>query len=349
MLEQPLRLLTPEDKKIEEYQKMRKRIEAVKAKMRVVANDPSLSKEEKLKIIEETFLPKLERAQRFRKKGEIPEIISADWQNPETGETKEISINFEQEITRFEEFYLRHFNIALDRSKIQEIIQKNLEEMKEEIEKYGYDAILVIPENLPENEELNEKLIETMEEEVEENGRKEKKKVAKTYQWENFKNNGSWQGAKSAEVPKTRIILLHSSQNLKDHPLLKATQGKSVPELTGLSQEEIQKRIQNKEPLPVNFQGTVENQKKEKINVPIEAEGLSMEEYLVFQRIFFEKEQKHLDEQEAWTRLLKSRLASLVANAYWHPGNRQLSADADGPEYRHGNLGCRLSRSFSKS
>lgn len=332
MLEQPLHLLTPEDKKTPQYQEMRARIEAVKAEMRAVANDPSLTKEEKLKIMSETLLPKLEKAQRFRKEGEIPETLAAGWPDPETGEIREITLRFEEETERFEEFYRRHFNIALDKAEIQGIIRENLEEMKEEIEKHGYDQILILPENLPENEELNQKLIEAMEEPG-------KGKVEKTHQWNSFKDNGSWAGAKSAEKPKTRIILTHSAQSLADHPILKATRNKNIMELTGLSQEEIQKRIQNKEPLPVNFGG-------------VRAEGLSMEEYLVFQRIYFEKNQEHLDE-EGWARLLKSRLkatpVSFVACASWSPGYRQLSAGAVGVDLRDDYLGCRLSRSFSKS
>jgi len=181
------------------------------------------------------------------------------------------------------------------------------------------------------------------------------KKVAKTYQSDSFKNGGSWQGAQSIEKPKTRIILVHSAQNLEDHPILKATKGKNIPNLTGLTKEEVEEKIQNQEPLSVNFEGFVKNKKNQEIRVNIQAEDLSMEEYLVFQRIYFEETGKHLDEI-GWTWLLKSRLkasglpaGSRVADAGWSPYDRQLFACANYPEDRYDDLGGRLSRSFSKS
>jgi len=176
------------------------------------------------------------------------------------------------------------------------------------------------------------------------------KKVAKTYQSDSFKNGGSWQGAQSIEKPKTRIILVHSAQNLEDHPILKATLNKNIPDLTGLAKKEVKERIQNQESLLVNFEAVIGDQK-----IPVQAEGLSMEEYLVFQRIYFEETGKHLDEI-GWTWLLKSRLkasglpaGSRVADAGWSPYDRQLFACANYPEDRYDDLGGRLSRSFSKS
>jgi DNA-binding Lrp family transcriptional regulator len=276
-----------------------------------------------------------------------PKTISANWQNPETGETKEITLNFKEEFKTFQKFYQEQLELELDEKEFKRIWRKNKKEMKEEMEKYGYDQILFLPADLPQNETLNEKLIETMVE-------LQEGKVKETWQSNSFQAGGSWQGAQSIEKPKNRIILVHSAQNPEGHPLLKATRKKNIPDLTGLSEEEIQRRIQNREPLGVNFEAIVENQKKEKISVPIQAESLSMEEYLVFQRIYFEKNQKHFDESD-WIWLLKSRLSkpdksgSRVARAGWGPHARQLYASASDPVARGGRLGCRPSRSFSKS
>ena len=131
--------------------------------------------------------------------------------------------------------------------------------------------------------------------------------------------NATYQGVKfedikTSESQKTRIILTHSDQNiynnLEANPFLKATLGKSIDQL---SEENI--------------------------------EGLSLNEYLLIQRQYFETTQKHLDEN-GWTWLPKSRSASRVVDAYWTPALGWLIVTASDPGVSGGSLGCRLSRSF---
>ncbi|MEI7425570.1 MAG: hypothetical protein WCK16_01420 [Candidatus Moraniibacteriota bacterium] len=74
-------------------------------------------------------------------------------------------------------------------------------------------------------------------------------------------------------------------------------------------------------------------------------EGLSLNEYLLIQRQYFENTQKHLD-GNGWTWLPKSRSAYRVVSSYWNPSSGQLGVRAYDLGYSDVYLGCRLSRSF---
>ena len=105
----------------------------------------------------------------------------------------------------------------------------------------------------------------------------------------------------------------------------------------------IWQKISQNEPLPVNWQITGPNNQP----IPVSALGLSLPEYLVFQRAYFEAEQKHLDDGTDWTWLSGSRLGSRLAGVGWDPSPGQLGVLAHDSDDRSGNLGFRLSRSFS--
>ncbi len=106
---------------------------------------------------------------------------------------------------------------------------------------------------------------------------------------------------------KPRIILVHKTQNLKDRPELKAT---------------------------LNIKG-----KDVKLD-----QALTIEEYLIFQKKYFEENGKHLDEDGA-TWLATGSGARLVYS-YWDPGARRLYVHAHGLEYQNDDLAVRPSRSF---
>ena len=165
--------------------------------------------------------------------------IKTKWQNPETGNDQGIEINLEKILEGQKRFYKDKLNLEIDEAEIKSIWNENYAEIQKEIEKYGYDAILVIPENLPEEETLNQKLIETMRETV--SGRKEK--VTATWQGDNFKEGGSFAGVRNSYAPKYRLVLTHSVQNIEDHPILKATCNKDVMQVTGLDPTEVERRI----------------------------------------------------------------------------------------------------------
>ena len=269
-------------------------------------------------------------------------LLATSFRNPETGKEKEVSFGIEKEYTFFEAFYQKNLSIGLDKIEIIAIWKQNYQEIKQEIETYGYDTLLIVPEDLPDEDTLNRTIIETMEDTVD----GKKKKIANTYQGDNFKKGGSFAGVKNPEKPCYRIILTHSEQNIYNNPdanpFLKATLGKNIMAVSGLTQVEVQRRIDGNLEIPVDFDVEINSQKKQ-----IKAEGLSLQEDEIFQRVYFEKTGKHLDEK-GWTWLLKSFSGSRVVGAGWGPGDRQMSVDASDPGDAGGILGFRLSRSFKK-
>jgi hypothetical protein len=283
------------------------------------------------------FFSKLQPVSSIEKRKPVEKAGSAiktKWQNPETGQKQLIEVDLEKNIEEQKWFYRDKPDFEINESAVREIWNEHHAEIQKEIEKYGYDSILIVPDKLPEEEDLNRDLIETIKEGAGEG------KVAATKYWAEQKSIGS------AKEKKYRIILVHSAQNLADHPLLKVTKGKNIMDLTGLSLDEVKERIEKGQKLPVNFEAELNGQK-----IQIQAEGLSLEEYEIFQRMYFEKSQgKHLDEK-GWTRLLKSfsksSSGSRVVGSSWDPADRQLIVAADGPARSHAALGLRLSRSFS--
>jgi len=128
-----------------------------------------------------------------------------------------------------------------------------------------------------------------------------------TYQDSDFEEGGSFTGAKSQNVDKPRIVLTHKSQNLKDRP-------------------ELEKTL-NTKGKDVDLKNT-----------------LTLEDYLIFQRKYFEETGNHLDE-DGWTWLATYSGARLV-DADWDPGGGQVDVYADGLDNQSEALGARPSRSF---
>lgn len=266
--------------------------------------------------------------------------LKTTFRNPETGIEQAIEINVEKALSEQKVFYRDRLNLEIDEREVMSIWNKHFAEIKSEIEKYGYDQILIIPDNLPEEEILNQKLIEMMEENV--SGRK--RQVAATYKGINFESGGSFAGVRNSYTPKYRLVLTHGVQNIEDHALLKATRDKDVMRLTGLDVDEVNRRIVSGEELPVHYEIEMNGQK-----FTIEAEGESLEEYIIQERMHFDKTGEHLDaKSNSSVKLLKSFSGSQVVYSYWVPDVRQLRVDAYDPYSAHGGLGLRLSRSFSK-
>jgi len=267
--------------------------------------------------------------------------LSAVWKNPETGQEQAVEIDLEKELAEQGKFYKDKLNLDIDAAEIRNIWRKNYAEIKSEIEKYGYDSILVVPDDLPGEEILNQSLIETMEETV--GGKKQK--VAATYQSDNFKSGGSFGGTRNSYPAKYRIVLSHSAQNIYNNPaanpFLKATLGKNITQLSVIAPEKIDEMIKNNREIPIDFKADINGQE-----IQIQAEGESLEEYILQQAMYFAKTGKHLDEN-GWTWLTKSRSGSRVVSSSWYPDARQLFVRAFDPVNSAGALGLRLSRSFS--
>ncbi len=129
----------------------------------------------------------------------------------------------------------------------------------------------------------------------------------KTQEWTPIKDITDSTGKTETSTP--RLVLLHKAQNLQDIPELKTTLGQTA-------------------------QALIE-----------QGQALTLTDYLIFQRAYFEETGKHLDEI-GWTWLPGSKSGAHVVSAYWNPDVSSLNVDALDPEYSDSDLGCRLSRSF---
>ena len=270
----------------------------------------------------------------------VAPVAKASWKNPETQIEQELEIDFEKNLAEQKTFYKNRLNLEINESEARAVWKKNFAEIRAEISKLGYDSILIVPDNLPDEEVLNQKIIETMEENV--GGTR--KKVAATWQGSNFQNGGSFAGVRSSYSPEYKIVLTHSVNDPEDHPVLKCTRNKNIMDVTSMTEQEVGRRITNGEKLPVDCEIEIDGKK-----VRIQAEGQSLKEYMIQQAMHFEKTGQHLDSKSssyAW--LLKSFSGSRVVGSRWLPGGRRLAVNANDASYRHGYLGLRLSRSFSK-
>jgi|GEM_PF-3431676 len=129
-----------------------------------------------------------------------------------------------------------------------------------------------------------------------------------TYRSPNFESGGSFSGVKE-DTTKTHLRLLHRAHNLSDHPVLKETRGKK--------------------------------------NDSYGAEGgMTLADYLIYQRQYFEATGKHLD-VSSWTWLPGSKSGSQIVGARWGPDGGRLYVGAGDPGGADDGSGCRLSRSFS--
>lgn len=138
-----------------------------------------------------------------------------------------------------------------------------------------------------------------------------------TWQSDNFKSGGSFAGVKE-KTKEPRLVLIHqkNAQHIKDHPELKSTLNQTAESLI------------------------------------TQGESLTLTDYLILQRQFFETTGEHLDTKAPdglyyWTWLPGSKSGSRVVSASWVPGVGQLFVYANDPGDSRPLLGCRLSRSFS--
>jgi hypothetical protein len=127
------------------------------------------------------------------------------------------------------------------------------------------------------------------------------------YESSNFTNGGSFAGAISQNVDKSRILLVHKTQNLNDRPELQQT---------------------------LNIKGQ---------DVKID-QTLTLEDYLIFQKKYFEETGKHLDE-DGWT-WLATKSGALLVSSRWDPSFRQLCVVALDLTDQGDVLGVRPTRCF---
>ena len=212
-----------------------------------------------------------------------------------------------------------------------ETITLNIEEKLAEFENFYQKTNIDLPPDFAESiKDIWNRNYDQIEQEISQNGfdeiliipaglnltdLSEKMKMQDGY-WEsnNFKEGGSFAGVKSQNTDKVRLILVHKTQNLKDRPELAQT---------------------------LNIKGKDVN--RDQI--------LTLEDYLIFQRKYFEENQRHLDE-DGWTWLATEvgmpagQAGARLVYSHWNPSNGKLHVLAHHLEHQDENLGARPSRSF---
>jgi MoxR-like ATPase len=145
-------------------------------------------------------------------------VISAEYKRKdEKGKVvkENIEIDFQEKLDSAVDFYKKHgIKLPADfTEQIQDIWQRNVDSMKEAIEKQGFDEVLFVPSGLA-VPDLHTKMSAG---------------YIKTYQGSNFESNGSFSGVKE-KTTESRIILIHknNAQNLANRPELKETLGKTA-------------------------------------------------------------------------------------------------------------------------
>lgn len=129
------------------------------------------------------------------------------------------------------------------------------------------------------------------------------------YFGDNFKNAGGFATATSPNSDKPRIILVHNTQNIIEDTKYG---GKATANIT--------------------------NTDAQKHN------PLSLQEYIIFQRNYFDKTGNHLDANGAtWT---SSSSGARLVYSDWYPGVRELDVGANDPGYRDSIIGVRPARCF---
>ena len=276
-------------KEVAELDPFNKREELLKRKAEALLEEgPDSSKDEFLNGLGKRF------EKIYGKEKKIhTESIESSYTFPDTGKVEQITLNIEQKLNEYISFYNTHSveipnNFEED---IRDIWEANIDDMEKQIEAHGFNEILLIPPttDLP---DLAEKMKETT-----------------YYEYVDFKQGGGFKKAQSQNQDKTRIVLTHKVQNLKDHPELAKT---------------------------LNTKGQ---------DVPLD-KTLSLEEYLILSKKYFEETKKHLDEDGAtW---LATKSGSRLVDSRWDPGSGRRGVSADGFSVQVGSLGFRSSCSYTK-
>jgi len=218
--------------------------------------------------------------------------ISTSYTHPD-GKQETITLDIEAKLQDFLSFYQKTgIDIPPDfEDLIRAIWENNIDDIQKAIEENGFDELLIIPGNIP-LPDLAEKM-------KMENG---------NWESDNFKAGGSFAGAVSQNVDKSRLILVHKTQELTERPELAST---------------------------LNSKGQ---------DVKLD-QTLTLEDYLVFQRKYFEETGKHLDETKKYV-WLATKAGTRLVYSNWAPGHHKLHVGAVDLGYQPSLLGVRPSRCF---
>jgi MoxR-like ATPase len=249
-------------------------------------------------------------------KKEIKPALTPDTLTAATPEGREIQINLKEQLKYWADFYKEE---NIDWVKLPDEINLTLDQIEQmqALMAEGFDKLLIIPEGLVDEPTItkNRKGVTSIKNpkyaklhSLMSQGYKE------TLTWGDYDEDGKFEGSKD-KTTKFRLILTKDVQNLDDDPLFKDTLNKSREEL---EKDEL-----------TRYSGFAEST------------------YLIYQREYFKRTGKHLDE-EGWIWLTESDrpLSGRVAYVRWNPGVERLRFSSTARDYHDGHLGCRLAGSF---
>jgi hypothetical protein len=306
--EEKAKLLLQLESKLREVEAGRK---ALEDEFEIAKSSKDFSKFYELQKMVKANIYQAERVQRELSGETLTLTISADYTYKDA-EGKEIieniEIDFDKKLALAMKFYVDH-KIAVPadfETQMTDIWERNSGVMQEQIEKFGFDEILIIPAGIKLDEALDQEMTK---------GYKKKDGTA---------GEPTYWGVKKEEIVSSRgstnrIIMVHKNKakdlyNTPDtFPILKETLGKKA--------------------------GSFKSE-----------EGLTIEEYFLFQRLYYEETGQNLDEK-GYTWLPGSRMGteagSRVLYAFWDPGRARVGVRAYSPGNSRDAIGCRLSRCFA--
>ena len=282
------------------------------------------------------------------KKEQAKELADTTIIETKTPEGMEVRFELREQLEYWKKFYKDHGIDWINLPDKIAITEEQAEQMKQLIEKLGFNKMIIIPEGLvgePEIEEYEEKgekrVIKPAEhyEELHELMTNKATKVSKKYEksWEsdNYKDDGGFGGSQDLRQG-LRIILVKDVKDLNEDELHKKTLGASV----------VQDLKKPDEPYLEGKGGLLETIQKE--YEVAELSGLTESEYLVYQLDYFKRTGQHLD-KIGWTWLSASRRPASGRAPYvgWGSGDDRLGFCSFSLVFRGGNPGCRLASSFS--
>ena len=230
---------------------------------------------------------------------------------------KELSFDIIKELKHWSDFYQ---TTGIDWVTLPDTISLTPDQTKEmtRLMELGFDKMLIIPNNLVGQPNIKGDKLAKPAAHYDDLHKKMSEGYTGTWYSDNYKSDGGI-GASKDKTTSLRIILTKDVQNLKDDELFKQTLGKSVDDLT------------NKDGLFATHQ----------------VHGLSESEYLIYQREYFNKTDKHLDEVGyTWLTESDRPLSGRVADVYWYPDSGQLRFNSNSRDSHYDDLGCRLAGSF---
>ncbi len=248
----------------------------------------------------------------------VSELVA--WVKDKEGREQEVRIDLAERLKYWGGFYRRH-NVD-GAAPLPEKVKLTAEQKQkmQELMAEGFTQMIIIPENLVDDPQITKDAKGKITAKNPKYARLHAAMSAGytgTYQGDNYKADGGLEGGQD-RTKKFRIILTKDVRNLQDDAQFKATLGKS---LADLEQSELKKYS-----------------------------GFSESAYLIYQREYFERTGKHLDEI-GWTWLPDSSRPGFgrVSYANWDPASVQLLFSSRDRVYPYDSLGCRLAGSFEIS